>query len=200
MTIIEIGRATPQLTFRQRWSHYLALIFAAIGLFIGFNLRESILFATTQYVNPQAGITAEYPQNWLLQEGSGEYIFRVSDVIADGFKTRIQVAVRPVSAETTTRNIFDSLTLTRAQTLAAYNVVAETPFVLPDGTTTSAMTYSYVAAQTNPFLQTIPIVVEGIDVLIIERGQAIIVSFLSDANTFDANFPTLERFLRSIEF
>ena len=37
-------------------------------------------------------------------------------------------------------------------------------------------------------------------VLIIERGQAIIVSFLSDANTFDANFPTLERFLRSIEF
>jgi hypothetical protein len=189
-----------QLTFRQRWSHYLTLLIGIIGLMIGLNLRDSVVSATTRYTNPQAGITAEYPQNWLLDESGLNYIFRVQDVSAIGYSTTIQVAARPVSAETTARNIFDSLTLARAQTLAAYNVISEEPFTLPDDTVTTAMTYTFVVSQTNPYLQSIPVVVEGIDILVIERGQAIIVSFLSDARTFTDRFPLLEQFLRSLEF
>jgi hypothetical protein len=197
---VEILSAPTELTFRQRWSHYLALIFAGIGLLIGLNLRDSTLNVTTQYTNPQAGITAQYPQNWLLEEGGDDFIFRVRDTTTLGYNTSIQVAVRPISAQTSSRNIFDALTLARAQTLAKYEVISEEPFVLPDETVTSAMTYVFVASPTNPFLQSIPVVVEGIDILIIERGQAIIVSFLSSADTFETNFPILQQFLRSLEF
>jgi hypothetical protein len=197
---VEIFSAPTELTFRQRWSHYLALIFAGIGLLIGLNLRDSTLNVTTQYTNPQAGITAQYPQNWLLEEGGDDFIFRVRDTTTLGYNTSIQVAVRPISAQTSSRNIFDALTLARAQTLAKYEVISEEPFVLPDETVTSAMTYVFVASPTNPFLQSIPVVVEGIDILIIERGQAIIVSFLSSADTFETNFPILQQFLRSLEF
>lgn len=197
---VEILSAPTELTFRQRWSHYLALIFAGIGLLIGLNLRDSTLNVTTQYTNPQAGITAQYPQNWLLEEGGDDFIFRVRDTTTLGYNTSIQVAVRPISAQTSSRNIFDALTLARAQTLAKYEVISEEPFVLPDETVTSAMTYVFVASPTNPFLQSIPVVVEGIDILIIERGQAIIVSFLSSADAFETNFPILQQFLRSLEF
>jgi hypothetical protein len=135
-----------------------------------------------------------------LEEGGSDFIFRVSDTSTLGHNTSIQVAVRPISSETSARNIFDSLTLARAQTLAKYEVISEDPFVLPDETVTSAMTYVFVASPTNPFLQNIPVVVEGIDILIIERGQAIIVSFLSSADTFNENLPLLQQFLRSLEF
>ena len=197
---VEILSGPTELTFRQRWSHYLALIFAGIGLLIGLNLRDSTLNVTTQYTNPQAGISAQYPQNWLLEEGGDDFIFRVRDTSTPGHNTSIQVAVRPISSVTSARNVFDSLTLSRAQTLAKYEVISEEPFTLPDETVTNAMTYVYVASPTNPFLQSIPVVVEGIDILIIERGQAIIVSFLSSADTFEANLPILQQFLRSLEF
>lgn len=197
---VEILSGPTELTFRQRWSHYLALIFTGIGLLIGLNLRDSTLNVTTQYTNPQAGISAQYPQNWLLEEGGEEFIFRVRDTSTLGHNTSIQVGVRPISAQTSARNVFDALTLERAQTLAKYEVISEEPFVLPDETVTSAMTYVFVASPTNPFLQSIPVVVEGIDILIIERGQAIIVSFLSSADTFEANLPILQQFLRSLEF
>jgi len=201
MSIIEVTGGRVELTFRQRWSHYLALAFGVIGLLIGLNLRESFLSTTTVYTNLQAGITAEYPQNWLLEEGSGrDFIFRVRAISERGYNTTIQVAARPISADTTARNIFDVLTLERAQTLAAYNVIAEEPYTLPDGTIATSMIYTFVATDPNPFLQSIPIGVEGIDILLIERGQAIIVSFLSDAATFDKNAPVLNRFLRSLDF
>jgi hypothetical protein len=200
MTVIEIsGSQQPELTFRQRWSHYLVLIFSAVGLLIGFNLRESILGASIIYANPQAGITAEYPQNWLLDEADNSYIFRVRDIASTSFKTTIQVAARPVGPLTTPRIIFDSLTFERGQTLG-YNVISEEAYTLPDGTQTRAMIYSFVSSQTDPFLQAIDVVTQGIDILFIEREQAVIVTFLSDANTFNDNLPVLEQFLRSLTF
>ena len=200
MTVIEILEPSSELTFRQRWSHYLVLAFGIVGMFIAINLRDSILNATTQYTNPQVGIRAEYPQNWLLEENGEDFIFRVSDVSTSGYNTTIQIAARPVSPQTAARNIFDALTLARAQTLARYEVVSEETFVLPDETVTSAMLYTFVSGQADPFLQSIPTVVEGIDILIIERGQAIIVSFLAEADSFETDFYILERFLRTLEF
>jgi hypothetical protein len=197
MTYVQDAPASYQLTFRQRWGHYLALLFGLFAIYLGLNLRDNTLNATTIYNNPQAGIAAEYPLNWLLEE-SGDYIFRVRDINAPGFDTTIQVAAQAIGPDTSPRNVFDALTLARAS-LAGYNVIASDNFRLPDDTVTSAMTYSYVQTEVNPFLQNIPTVVQGIDVLVLARGQAIIISFLSDARTYDANFYRLQQFLESLE-
>jgi len=199
MGLIDVTEQRPELTFRQRWSHYLVLIWGIIAMFIGINLRDSVLNATTIYSNPQAGITAAYPANWLLDE-TGDYIFRVQDMSRIGFKTTLQVAARPVSVSTTTRNVLDALNLSRSQVLAAYEVLSEEPFVLPDESQAIAMTYTYVDTEANPFLQGIPVVVEGVDILTIKRGQAIIITLLSDAATFADNRIILDQFLQSLEF
>jgi len=198
MSVIKIVEVSDSLTFRQRWSHYLVLIFGLVGFVIAINLRDGSLYAATLYVNAQAGISAEYPQNWLIDE-AGNYIFRVRDVSHAGFNTTIQVTARPVSSITTTRNVLDALTLERSQTLG-YTVLSEETYILPDETTGIAMSYTFVATNPNPFLQGIPIVVEGQDILTIKRGQAIIISFLSDATTFEENLAILARFMNSLEF
>lgn len=199
MTIIEIGRDSQEISQRQRWSHYFVFIYAALALFIGFNLRSATLDATVLYTNSQVGIRALYPQRWLIETGSG-YVFRVRDVTQLGFKTTMQVDVQPVTINTSARNLLDTLTLNRMQTLSRYSVITTQPYTLPNEQEATAMRYVYVEGADNPFLESIPVVVEGLDILAIRRGQAIIITFLSDSRTFDANFPIFQRFLDDLEF
>ncbi|MFN8451506.1 MAG: hypothetical protein U0521_23705 [Anaerolineae bacterium] len=200
MTVIEIGAPQrEELTQRQRWSHYFVFIYAALALFIGYNLRTSTINATVPYVNSEVGIRAFYPQRWLI-DTSGDYVFRVRDLAQLGFKTSIQVDVQPVTLNTSARNLLDTLSLSRLSTLSGYRVLSRQQYILPDEQEATEMSYVYVSAGDDPFLETIPTVVEGMDVLTIRRGQAIIVTFLSDAITFDENLPIFERFLDDLEF
>lgn len=190
---------TREMTSRQRWSHYFAIVWGIVGFVIGMNLRDSTLNATTLYLNSEAGIRVEYPRNWLI-DSAGNYVFRVRDISRPGFKTTIQVAVQPASPSTTTRNIVDSLGLSRSQVLSSYTVYSIQPFTLPDQEEPAlAVRYTYVAAETNPFLQSIPVVVEGIDVLTIRRGQVVIITFLADARSYDQEVAFFDRFLESLE-
>jgi hypothetical protein len=198
MTLIEIRPESSELTLRQRWSHYFTLIYGALALLIGINLRDSTINATRLYDDIQAGIRAAYPQNWVI-DTDGDYIFRVRDMAQVGFKTTIQVEIRPVSLSTTTRNLIDLLTLDRSQTLAAYTVLSTSPYTLNEREAV-ALQYTFVSSGDNPFLQSLPIVVEGLDILINRGGQTLIVSFLSDANRYEQNLPTFERFLADLEF
>ena len=200
MTIVEITNIANELTPRQAWSHNLVLILSGLMFFVGINLRDSTLNATRQYTNLEAGIRVEYPQNWLIDAG-GDYVFRVRDVSQIGYPTTIQISVRPVGADTPPRYIFDALTLNRSQTLASYNPLASgLSFILPDETEASAMEYTFVASGNNPFLQSVPIVVRGVDILTIRRGQAIIITFLSESNNYNQNYAVFQRFLNSLEF
>jgi hypothetical protein len=200
MSISIVESNSNQLSFRQRWNHYLVLITALVGLLAAIGLRDNILFAVTPYVNTTVGIRALYPRNWLI-DTNGDYVFRVQDASRMGFKTTIQVGVQAVSPNTTTRNLVDALTLNRSQLLAAYRALpANNEFTLPDGTLTTAVSYTYAAINANPFLDTVPIVVKGFDIISIKRGQAVIVSFLADSNTYSDDYNTFDRFLSTLEF
>src|SRR5215217_4778336 len=108
MNITVLDTNSRELTFRQRWNHYLVLITTLVCFFIGANLRDNTLYAATPYVNTTAGISALYPRNWPI-DTSGDYIFRVQNASRVGFKTTIQVGVQAVSSNTTTRNLVDAL-------------------------------------------------------------------------------------------
>ena len=200
MSISIVESNSTQLTFRQRWNHYLVLGATLIGIFAASNLRDNSLFAVTPYVNTTSGIRALYPRNWLI-DTSGDYIFRVQDTSRVGFKTTIQVSVQAVSTNTTTRNLVDALTLNRSQLLAAYRALpANNKFVLPDETLATAVGYTYAAINADPFLDTVPIVVKGLDIISVKRGQAVIITFLTDSNTYSDDYSTFDRFLSTLEF
>lgn len=188
------------LSNRERWNHLLAVITACMLFAIGVNLRDSAIYASTSYSNLEAGIRVEYPRNWLIDSGD-RYIFRVRDLASIGFKTTLQISLQPVGTETSYRTIFDGLTLSRSQILAAYRELSrDNEFLLPNDVIAASMSYTYADLQNDPFQQAIPSVVRGTDVVVIRGGQAIIVTFLAVASSYQDNLPYFERFLRSLDF
>lgn len=198
--IVEVTQREDQANLRQRWSHYFVLIYAAMSLIIAINLRAAALDESVPYTDLETGIRARYPTGWLI-DSAGDYVFRVRDIGQIGFKTTIQVTVRPVSLNTTTRNLLDALSLSRAQTLTAYRVLSiEEGGQLELEIPATRMRYVYVDVAPEATLQRLPTVVEAFDVIAIQEGQAIIISFLADAASFEEERPVFERFLNDIDF
>ncbi len=200
MTVIEVGREDRGgLTLRQRWSHYLVLIYGVAMLLISINLRDSILYATVPYEDVRAGIRAFYPKGWLL-DNEGDYVFRVRDMTRPDFKTTIQVQIIPISVDSTARNLLDNLLLTRAQIFGQYRQYPRAAFQLSDESTATAVNYTFVAGQDDPFLESFPTVVAGQDIVVLQREQAVIVTFQVSAERYDQLYPVFQTFLEDLDF
>lgn len=198
-TVIEVNSGSSGTTQRQRWGHYFAVFYGLASILIGFGLQNSALNAVTTYTNREAGVRAMYPSGWLLDSGQNT-IFRVRDMAQTGFKTTIQVSALPITLNTTARNLLDTLILDRSLTLSEYSVFAYETTTIQSGIPVTAMRYTFAASEENPFLENRPAIVQGIDILAIRGGQAVVITFLSEITTYADNYPYFEQFLRDIEF
>ncbi|MDW8172498.1 MAG: hypothetical protein RML73_08435 [Anaerolineae bacterium] len=197
MSLFEASRSG--LTLRQRWATYLTLL-VALGLFaFGLSRQSAALSRKTFYSDTETGISVSYPANW-LRDRSGDYVLRVRDMARKGFKTTLQVALIPIGADVQTRNVADRLTLSRAQTLTDYSVLAIEPYVLDSNEIGIGVLYTYVARESSPFLQGLPEVIVGYDVIKIARGQAVVATFRAEAGLYESEFHVFEDFLRSLVF
>jgi hypothetical protein len=199
MAVVETSTASSSITQKQRWGHYFVILYAITAIVIGINLRDASRNEVVLYSDTTAGIRALYPQGWLI-DTEGNYVFRVRDMTAPGYKTTIQVAIEPVAATTSARTLVDTLSLVRAQRVSAYTILNRSETTLRGDRPALALEYAYVAPGENVFLAVVPQVVIGRDIIVIQRGQAIIVSFVSSADTFDANLPVFQRFLDALVF
>lgn len=199
MEVIEIISESEDLTLRQRWANVFTILVCILMMLLGLNLRNQTLTATTFYESPQAGISAQYPQNWLI-DTDGSYVFRVRDMSRTGFKTTFLVTVQPVGADAQERNLADRLSLDRIVDFTDYRVQPLEMYDFPGGRDAQALNYTYVATDASPFLQSVPTVVRGLDILTISGGQAIIITFRADADNFEEELPRFEQFLRQLEF
>ncbi len=197
---LEVSRSElAQLTQRQRWSLSLSYLVIAFGLLVGINQRDSALNQANVYTNAEAGITAVHPARWLLEE-TGDFVFRVRDMSYRGFNTQIEVSTVAVGADNSARSVFDQLSLARAQALVDYRVLGYEEYALPAESSASSMAYSFVARDASPFLQGVSSVVSGLDILIVRRGQAVIVSFRADSRIYEREAATLRWFIENLEF
>lgn len=196
---IEIATSANKLNLNQRWATYLTAIVSILLLLIGLNTRQSILSAVVSYTNTQAGISVQYPQNWLLDTASNDYVFRIRDMRQTGFKTTIQVSIEPIGTNTEGNSVVDRLTRERAQTLVAYTPNPPEEFIFQNDINALSSQYTYVDQQASPFLQGIVSVVRGIDMIVIRRGQAIVVTYRADLDTYDQQWPRFLQFLNTLQ-
>jgi hypothetical protein len=187
------------LTFTQRWNSYLALVAAVVVLFLGLTLRGGALNVTQEFEDLEAGIRAQIPANWLLDAESDDYVFRAEDPDALPFKTMLQVSVLPVGDDATPRNVLDLLDIQRANRFSAYRVISRTEETLRDGSPAIRMEYAYTQDERNPFLETLPIVVEGVDVVVLRRSQAVVITFREERSQFEDNLYLFENLLQTLE-
>ncbi len=196
----ETGRSPAvQITQRQRWSIAFSYMLILGGLLLGANQRDGLLNQTSVYTNNAAGITASYPARWLLDESEGT-VFRVRDMSRLGFNTTIEVRSLPVGADGAERNLLDHLSLQRSQVFIDYSVLGYDTFLLPDDTQAISMTYTFVSRDASPFLEGVSSIVNGLDILAIRRGQALIVSFRAESSIYQRELATFHRFINNLEF
>lgn len=199
MEIIEIISESESLTLRQRWAVVFTILLAVLLLIVGLNLRNQVTNAVTSFENPQAGISALYPSGWLL-DTSPDYILRVRDMSRSGFKTVFQVAIIPVGTDASERNIADSLTLDRLETLIDYRVQPLYTMILPDNREAQALEYTYVDTQASPFLAGNPSVVRGMDLLVISGEQAVVITYRAELSIYEQQYPVFLEFVRRLAF
>ncbi|MCU0496960.1 MAG: hypothetical protein MUF87_06365 [Anaerolineae bacterium] len=200
MRFFDLLGQESDLSRNQRWGHYLTVFFGLFCFVIAINLRDNILYATVEYVNVEAGIRVNYPVGWLIDINGQGYIFRARDVSRIGYKTTLQISTIPLAVGIEARNILDDLSLFRSLRLSNYKILSIQPYTLPDGESATLMEYVFVSDDPNPFLEAVPIVVTGRDILTIRRGQAILITFLADSQTYDADLTIFNRFLSSSDF
>jgi hypothetical protein len=194
---------------RQRWGSYLAIIASLALIAAGFALRSRDLNATQRVESTADGIAARYPAGWLVevndtvgQPGAArvrDFVFRIQDPAALPFKTTLQVSLLPVGPDATIADIPDQINLTRANGFNSYRVLqiqtvrfGERPAI--------SLEYAYVEQEANPFLQSLPVVVRGIDVITVRSSQAILITFRAESQSFERNRPYFDTFLRSLSF
>jgi hypothetical protein len=185
-------------TRNDRFSSLLVIILVVLFLSLGLVNRQRIDAQLWDFNSRISGIEATYPAGWLVDE-SGDYVVRIRDPRARPFKTQYQIMVVPAGGQTSIRNVLDGLTLQRSSDLAAFRVLSVEDISI--GTTTlTRLNFAFVDADPNPFIQRLPVVVNGMDVLIRDGDRVIVVTFMSEESTFDQNQPDFDRFLQSLRY
>lgn len=192
------SEASAPLTRNDRFAEALVVIITLTALAFGLLLRQSNSSQTWQYVSREAGIEALYPAGWLVDEG-GNYVARIRDPKARPFKTQFVISSIPASGQTSVRNVLDSLTLQRSIDLSAYRVLSVEQIDV-DGVSQTRMTFAYVDADPNPFIQRLPVVVIGTDTVILDGNRALVITYMSDQESYDDNLPAFQRFLASLRY
>jgi hypothetical protein len=189
-----------ELNFTQRWNTYLALAFAALVLVLGLTLKNGTLNATQEFEDLEAGVRAQVPANWLVDTGgtADDYVFRAQDPHALPFKTILQVSVLTVGADASPNIVLDLLNMNRAPRFSTYNEIMRSDETLR-GDPAKRMEYAYTQFERNPFLAAEPLVVKGVDVVVLRRGQAVIITYREERSAFDANLYRFENLLSTVE-
>jgi hypothetical protein len=186
---------------RQRLATYLAIVLTAVALAAGLLLRVNIENASFLFTDSRTGIRLRYPANWILERGSadGPFIMRVEDPAALPFKTSLSISALATGPDSTINDITTLIDITRAGQLASYKSLDISPTTL-GGRPATQLTYAYATTETNPSLRSLPVIVRGVDIIVLSRSQTFVLTFLSEATAYDSNQRYLDLFLRNLEF
>ena len=187
------------LTRSQTINSLFVVLVALMLMGLGILLRNSAQAATSLFVDEQSGVRAFLPVNWLITTDNSNFIVQAEDAGATPFKTLLRVALLPVGDEATPRNVVDTLTLQRAGRLSTYRVLSIQPTTVGDDEALE-MEYAFVQTDNNPFLNAVPIVVQGRDVVVIREGQAVVITYREERGRFTENEELFDIFLATLEF
>ena len=111
----------------------------------------------------------------------------------------IQATIQIVGTDASPRNVVDLIDVQGPARLPTYRVLSTETTNLGESEAIQ-ITYVYVETEENPFLESIPIVVQGIDLVVIRKNQAIIFTYRDAQQNFEKNRFYFDNFLATVEF
>ena len=187
------------LNRRQRWAGYLTVAVVLGGVVAGFSYRSNVIDAVFPFINREVGVRALYPARWLLEEGGTRFVLRATDPGALPYKTALQLRLIPIGEGARPAEILDLLDVDRAGRLPAYRSLGRSPITL-GGLPGLQMTYAFAYTEPNPFLNTEPVTVRAVDIVVLRPGQAVVITYEAEAAAFERHRHYFTAFVRSLQF
>jgi hypothetical protein len=167
----------------------LAVIFA---LFLGYGIRNNALY-NSRTVSLGDGLPSlEVPANWITGQPEG-MIFSISNPRSAGvFDTTISAMTRALGPQENANTARAALAVQRTQALLRYRELDAQRATIA-GSAGLVITYAYVDDPTrDQGAVAPPVVVQAQDFIFARDGQAIIVTFATDAAHWETQASTLE--------
>jgi hypothetical protein len=184
------------------WLDELLVIASVVAaLLLGWALKGWVQGQTVPFISEDGVLSAQYPANWLEQVDK-EALLTVSEVGGKGaFKNTFSVSTRDMNPDypLTQNDLMVLLSVGRAEELTAYRVLAMDQSMV-DGLEASKVEYAYVVEPAGGLQNSLPVVVEAADYVLIHEGRAYILTFSSAAERFEEAEGVFDVILASVDF
>lgn len=178
-----------------------------IGLFvlvliIGWGFKTWVEGKVTLFTDLDSNLSLSYPASWAPQTPKGS-LLSVRDLQSKGsFKATFSVATRELepTAIKPVRELVKPFTEERGQELKTYRVL-EISQAEVDRLAAATISYAYVDEPIgSPFQTSLPVVVQGVDILVVHGANLYIFTFAAPAETFSQQTGSLDAILDSVDF
>jgi hypothetical protein len=188
------------------WEAVLRYDAFVIGLFVvaliaGWGLKSWAEGQATTFTALDATLSLAYPTSWAPQAEKGA-LLSIRDLQSEGrFKTTFSVTSRELdpTAIKPAKDLVEPFTAERAQDLTAYRVL-EVSDTKVDGNEAAKISYAYEEEPAdNPFQTSLPVVVQGVDVLVTHGSNLYVLTFAAPATTFSQQAEVFNTILDSVK-
>jgi hypothetical protein len=178
-----------------------------IGLFVlalvaGLGLKTWALTRATISADLDFHLSLSYPAMWTRHTEKGT-LLSIRDLQSEGtFKVSFSVAARQLEPPATgpVQDLVQPHIAERGEGLTAFRVL-KTGETTVDGLAAAEISYAYVDdAPWSPLQTSLPVVVQGIDILVVRDTDLYVFTFAAPAPSFAQQAETLEAILRSVQF
>ena len=181
---------------RERRAELAVLALVLVALLLGLALRQRVMSETVPF---EAGdISGECPARWLRQMGD-DPLLRAEDPLGGLFNTVLELRVVALAEEAEVALALDALALDRARGSSSYRALG-TDTVVVGGETAMQRRFVYVYDDPNPYLQRLPVVVQGAELALRDDGRVIVATLLAAEDEFDSEQARFVDFVESLEY
>ncbi len=202
-------RIRPVTGTRDRLADGLVWGLVLLGLALGWGLRTAVLNRTETFRDPDTGISVEYPAGWRQAGsttptaswpgGNAGRLLRVREPWGS-FPTTLELRLRPLAVQEDPRLVLESLSLARGRTAVAYKPL-HTDSVQVGEQVASRRTFTFVHTDSNPYLEQLPVVVLGSDVVLpLGDGRALVATLMAQAERFEDEQGRLHDLLDTLQY
>jgi hypothetical protein len=185
---------------RLRYDAFVIGLFA-LALLAGWGIKTWAVGRTTAFTTPDSMLSLRYPASWVSQVKKGK-LLSVRDLQSEGtFKATFSVeameldpaAIEPV------QDLAERFAEDKGQDLTAYRIL-ETGDSEVDGLEAVRISYAYIDEPVeSPFQTSLPVVVQGVDVFVIQGSRLYVFTFSAPAVTFSQQAEIVESILDSVD-
>ncbi|HNT74272.1 MAG TPA: hypothetical protein PKH77_04535 [Anaerolineae bacterium] len=181
-----------------RWADLAVIAVVVVALLAGVWVRSATLHRTEGFAFDNLGISGRAPAGWARQFGD-DPLLRLRDLRSGTFATTLEMRRRPLAAEADVALALDALVLERAANATAYTSLRTEQVAVHDAVATQRG-FTYVAVNRNPYVDQLPVVVRGVDVALRVADQVYVITYMANADEFDASYAYFRAFIEDLEF